>query len=137
MIKSRKFILALVCLIITLLVCDDANASTWGTLLGSGSSDKTVFSGMAEKTTAFAVGLRTFAYAISGFGIIMFTFLAICGKINFKHLGYIVMSLFFLSGVGAMIDYTTNQKKLSYEFKDTYVAAGKSVGEMTVRHSSL
>lgn len=98
----------------------------------------TVFSGIAEKTADFAKGLRNLAYVISGFGIIMFTFLAICGKINFKHLGYIVISLFFLSGMGAMIDYTTNQKSLYFgKFGDTYDKAGKSTGEISVRNSSL
>lgn len=67
----------------------------------------TIFKTFAERTTKFAIGLRGLAFAISGFGIVMFTFLAICGKINFKHLGYIMISLFFLSGVGLMISYMT------------------------------
>lgn len=67
-----------------------------------------IFDTMAGNATNFAVGLRNFAYVISGFGIIMFTFLAISGKINFKHLGYIVLCLFFLSAVGSLIVYITN-----------------------------
>lgn len=64
-----------------------------------------VFDTLAERTGSFAQGFRNLAMVLSGFGIIMFTFLAICGKINFKHLGYIFISLFFLSGVGALIVY--------------------------------
>ncbi len=59
------------------------------------------------KTLTFAVQLRVFAYVIACFGIVMFTFLAISGKINFKHLGYIFISCFLLASVGGVIDYFT------------------------------
>jgi len=92
-----------------------------------------IFDTLSIKTTNFAKGLRNIAYVISGFGIIMFTFLAISGKINFKHLGYISISLFILAAMGAFIDYTTyglgvDKKELSAEFGDTYQNAG--VGEL-------
>lgn len=108
-------------------------------LLASSNAEAAVFSDIADKTTQFAKGLRTLAYVISGFGIIMFTFMAIFGKISFRHLGYIVISLFFLSGMGALIDYTTNQKGLYYgKFNDTYIKAGTSTGKFsTGRNSSL
>jgi hypothetical protein len=67
-----------------------------------------IFDTLAENTAGFAVGLRNLAYVISGFGIVMFTFLAIGGKINFKHLGYIVLCLFMLSAVGSIIVYITD-----------------------------
>ena len=67
-----------------------------------------VFDKLADNTAGFAVGLRNLAYVISGFGIIMFTFLAIGGKINFKHLGYSVLCLFMLSAVGSIIVYITD-----------------------------
>ena len=96
-----------------------------------------VFGDLAKKTGIFAEGLRKLAYVISGFGIIMFTFLAICGKINFKHLGYIFISLFFLSGMGALITYAKGgNTQLVYKFNDTYIAAGTSVGKLN-RNSSL
>ena len=41
-----------------------------------------VFETLRQKTATFASQLRVFAYAISCFGIVMFTFLAISGKIN-------------------------------------------------------
>ena len=71
-------------------------------------SEIAIFNTLADDTTSFAVKFRNFAYVISGFGIIMFTFLAIGGKINFKHLGYIVICLFMLSAVGSIIAYITN-----------------------------
>lgn len=89
-----------------------------------------VFASLKQKTISFASQLRVFAYAISCFGIVMFTFLAISGKINFKHLGYIFISLFMLSATGAIIDYFTgSHAKLQTEFNDTYMN--------TVSHSSL
>lgn len=100
-----------------------------------------IFDSLAGKTTNFAVGLRNFAYVISGFGIIMFTFLAISGKINFKHLGYIIICLFMLSAVGSLIVYFTDgaptKAGLSLEgnaFGTSYKKAGHGKLE---GHSSL
>ena len=104
-----------------IIVCQDAHADIFGSL--------------SQKAVSFAVNLRYLAYVLSGFGIIMFTFLAISGKINFKHLGYISISLFILAAMGALIDYvTTNDRgKLSYSstFKDTYKkASAKNAGDL-------
>ena len=97
--KSAKnlFLLSILSLMVVVI-----NPAT-GCAAGSG-----VFNSLAENTTSFAVSFRNFAYVISGFGIIMFTFLAISGKINFKHLGYIVLCLFMLSAVGSLIVYFTD-----------------------------
>ena len=83
-----------------------------------------VFETLRQKTATFASQLRVFSYAISCFGIVMFTFLAISGKINFKHLGYIFISLFMLSATGAVIDYFSgSHANLKSEFNDTYMNA--------------
>lgn len=111
-IKSKIFALSLLSIAFLLADCPDASASS------------AVFGALATKTGQFAEGLRKLAYVISGFGIIMFTFLAICGKINFKHLGYIMISLFFLSGMGALITYVKGgNTELTYSFHDTYIQA--------------
>lgn len=124
-IKMRKIVISLMCVAVVLLVSGEAFAASG------------VFSSLAGKAGQFAEGFRNLAYAISGFGIVMFTFLAVCGKINFKHLGYIVICLFFLSGVGAFITYIKGgNSELTYKFNDTYIQAGKSVGKLS-RHSSL
>ena len=116
--KLKMLILALLCISFSMFICGEAAADIFDTL--------------SLKTTDFAKGLRNIAYVISGFGIIMFTFLAISGKINFKHLGYISMSLFILAAMGAFIDYTTqgtdSPTALSAKFGDTYKGAG--VGEL-------
>ncbi len=116
--KLKMVILGLLCVSFSMFICGEAAANIFDTL--------------SIKTTNFAKGLRNIAYVISGFGIIMFTFLAISGKINFKHLGYISISLFILAAMGAFIDYTTHDTdeptSLSAEFGDTYQNAG--VGEL-------
>ncbi len=111
-IKSKIFVLSMLSIALVLFDCPDASAA--------------VFHSIAMKTGMFAEGLRKLAYVISGFGIIMFTFLAICGKINFKHLGYIMISLFFLSGMGALITYIKGgNTELTYRFDDSYTDAIK------------
>lgn len=95
---KKVFLLGVLSLVLMLI-----DASMCYAAVGSG-----IFNSLADSTTNFAVGFRNFAYVISGFGIIMFTFLAISGKINFKHLGYIVICLFMLSAVGSLIVYFTD-----------------------------
>ncbi len=119
--KRSKIILSFLCLVMLTLVSTNASAA--------------VFSELAQKTGKCAGEWRFLAYAISGFGIVMFTFLAICGKINFKHLGYIVISLFFLSGTATLITYVSGAK-VDLVYKDTYEAALRSEGQLN-RNSSL
>lgn len=94
--NNLKFVLVVVYVALGMFVCGDARAE--GGIFGS----------LSERAGLFALGLRNLAYVLSGFGLIMFTFLAISGKINFKHLGYITLSLFMVSAVGALIDYVTD-----------------------------
>ena len=111
--KFKIHILVVICVTFSMFICGDANAD--------------IFDILSLKTTNFAKGLRNIAHVISGFGIIMFTFAAISGKINFKHLGYISISLFILAAMGAFIDYVTlgtgQDTSLSAEFKDTHQKA--------------
>lgn len=103
-----------VCAVFVVSFCGEAEAASG------------VFGTLKDKTVIFASRLRVFAYAISCFGIVMFTFLAISGKINFKHLGYIFISLFMLSATGAIIDYFSGghaDLASSKNFNDTYMNA--------------
>jgi hypothetical protein len=120
-----KTLFLMICLFLVIGISSDAYAAT------------DVFTKLSTKTRDFAKGLRYLAYSISGFGIIMFTFMAIGGKINFKHLGYIFMCLFFLSGVGALITYVSGYtgEGGNLTFNDTYEEAASSEG--TLKHSSL
>ena len=102
-----------------------------------------VMNTLGERTQTFARQLRSFAFIISGFGIIMFTWAAIFGKINFRHLGYIMISLFFLSGVGLFISYFTGGDARTFHqysfrelYKDSLAINNAAVGEMG-RHTRL
>ena len=100
---------------------------------------------LGGRTGTFARQLRSFAFIISGFGIIMFTWAAIFGKINFRHLGYIMISLFFLSGVGLFISYITGGDARREEFKfafgelykDSQAIHGAAEGKMEESSTSL
>ena len=119
--RINLVVLCLLLIVFSMFVCADASAFNWG--------GGDIFDSLSDRTAAFAKGLRNIAYIISGFGIIMFTFLAITGKINFKHLGYISISLFILAAMGALIDYITARSEaptqLSSSFQDTYEGAGR------------
>lgn len=93
---------------------------------GGGASGDGVFAIFSGRTVDFAAGLQQIAFCLAGFGIIMFTFLAICGKINFKHLGYIMICLFFLSGTGLLISYVSGGAARSYLGKLNGFASPKS-----------
>jgi len=131
MIKYRKVILLIICCaIFSICLCDRAYAEI---------ETPAIFNFFAEKTTSFARQLRSLAFAISGFGIIMFTFLAICGKINFRHLGYIMISLFFLSGVGLLISYMTGgaaAKNLHFDqlYGDSLAIQNAGKGKLPAAH---
>lgn len=133
MTKNQKIIFFML-LFLVAFVSVDALAFGGGGSGTSGVQAPEMFKELAKRTGKFAEGLRRFAMILSAFGIVMFTFLAICGKINFKHLGYIFMCLFFLSGVGAMIVYIKGgNKDLTYEFKDTYTKALTAKGNLPRR----
>lgn len=115
--RINLIILSILCISFSMFICGTVEAS-----------DGDIFGILSGKASSFAKSLRTLAYVISGFGIVMFTFLAISGKINFKHLGYISISLFILAAMGAFIDYITSgtpgKTSLKTTFGDTYEKAG-------------
>ena len=64
-----------------------------------------VFDTIQAKMISTVKDLRKIAYVIAGFGLVMFSFLAIFNKISFKHLGYIMISLSLLSLMMPFINY--------------------------------
>ena len=62
-----------------------------------------IFDKLAMKAGVVGSGLRRSGFAIAGLGMIMFTFLAIFNKIQWKHLAYIMFSTAVLSGMIALI----------------------------------
>jgi hypothetical protein len=125
MLQNRKIlILCLLCFFLCL-ISYDAQAD--------------VFGKFSTRALNFAVGLRGFAFVLSGFGIIMFTWMAIFGKINFKHLGYIYICLFMLSGVGLLINYIVGgqaTKHLGGAGKGLLVRSVDKAGLGEIHHNS-
>ncbi len=64
-----------------------------------------IFTIIAQKMVSTVRDLRSIVYVVAGFGLIMFSFLAIFNKISFKHLGYIMISLSLLAVMMPFINY--------------------------------
>ena len=64
-----------------------------------------VFQQIQCKVLQFLSNLRTLAYVLAGFGLIMFAYAAIFNKVNWKHFSSIAMGLFLLSMMGPFIEY--------------------------------
>ena len=66
-------------------------------------ADSAVFSKLKGTADNIGKGLRDVGYAAAGLGLIALTFGAIFGKVNWKTLGYIMMSCFILTMMTAVI----------------------------------
>lgn len=75
---------------------------------GSGGAD--VFDTIASKVTSTLADLRYIAYIIAGFGIIVFAYGAIFGKLSWKHLANIAIGLFLIAMMAPFIEYFTYSK---------------------------
>lgn len=64
-----------------------------------------VFSKLATTAGELGMGLRNAGFLIAGFGLIVFSFMAIFNKISWKTLAYIMLSTFILSTMIGIIGY--------------------------------
>ena len=64
-----------------------------------------IFDVIQAKMLSTAKDIRRIVYVIAGFGLIMFSVLAIFNKISFKHLSYIMISLSLLAMMTPFINY--------------------------------
>jgi len=64
-----------------------------------------IFTIISQKMISTVRDLRSIVYVIAGFGLIMFSFLAIFNKISWKHLSYIMISLSLLAVMMPFINY--------------------------------
>lgn len=84
-------------------------------------TEKNIFAIIQNKMITTVLDVRKIVYIIAGFGLIMFSVLAIFNKISFKHLGYIMISLSLLALITPFIEYFTGERlsikdtELSYE----------------------
>lgn len=64
-----------------------------------------IFQVISKKMISTVIDVRRIVYVIAGFGLIMFTTLAIFNKISFKHLAYIMIGLSLLAVMMPFINY--------------------------------
>ena len=64
-----------------------------------------IFQIISNKMISTIIDVRRIVYVIAGFGLIMFTTLAIFNKISFKHLAYIMIGLSLLAVMMPFINY--------------------------------
>lgn len=67
-----------------------------------------IFDNLADKAGTIGKGLRDSGFLIAGFGLIVFSFMAIFNKISWKMLAYIMFSTFVLSTMIGVISYISD-----------------------------
>lgn len=67
-----------------------------------------VFTIIRDKGFSFLSDLKNLIYVLAGFGIIVFAWAAIFGKISWKHFSNIAIGLFLVSSMGMFIAYFTH-----------------------------
>lgn len=81
-----------------------------------------VFAGLASRALSIGLGLRDAGFLIAGFGLIVFSFMAIFNKISWKMLAYIMFSTFVLSVMVATVNWVAGPGE------GTMVLSAKSTG---------
>ena len=74
-------------------------------LPASAMAAENIFRVISQKMMTTVIDVRRIVYVIAGFGLIMFTTLAIFNKISFKHLAYIMIGLSLLAVMMPFINY--------------------------------
>lgn len=101
--------------------CFDAFAGDAG-----GGSDP-IFGKLAGKATQIGQGLQDAGFIIAGLGLIVFTFMAIFNKIQWKTLAYIMFSTAVLSAMAGIISYISNGKgRVSLRVSSNYMSTSAS-----------
>lgn len=95
-----------------------------------------IFTIISNKMVSTVLDVRKIVYVVAGFGLVMFSVLAIFNKISFKHLSYIMIGLFLLSVMMPFINYFSgaNLRDSSYTYDDFISGqdssiTGSNVGE--------
>ncbi len=75
-----------------------------------------IFQIISNKMISTVIDIRRIVYVIAGFGLIMFTTLAIFNKISFKHLAYIMIGLSLLAVMMPFINYFSGANLTDSQF---------------------
>lgn len=76
-----------------------------------------VFTQLGDTAGNIGKGLRDAGFIIAGFGLIVFSFMAIFNKISWKTLAYIMLSTFILSVMIGVISYIQEGGKGTVDIK--------------------
>lgn len=79
-----------------------------GFLCGDAHAD--IFDSLAGKAKFLGSGLKSSGFIIAGLGMIVFTFMAIFNKLQWKHLAYIMFSTALLSAMVGVISFVSGGK---------------------------
>lgn len=87
-----------------------------------------IFQEISRKMMTTVIDVRRIVYVIAGFGLIMFTTLAIFNKISFKHLAYIMIGLSLLAVMMPFINYFAGVNLEDTEFSyGNYLNGGSAI----------
>lgn len=87
-----------------------------------------IFQVISQKMMTTVIDVRRIVYVIAGFGLIMFTTLAIFNKISFKHLAYIMIGLSLLAVMMPFINYFAGVNLEDTEFSyGNYLNGGSAI----------
>lgn len=76
-----------------------------------------IFAEVRKKVAHALNDLKGVVYIIGGLGLIAFSFAAVFGKISFKHLATISLSLLLVSSMGMFIHYFSGGDKVLSEIE--------------------
>lgn len=92
-----------------------------------------IFHVISQKMMTTVIDVRRIVYVIAGFGLIMFTTLAIFNKISFKHLAYIMIGLSLLAVMMPFINYFAGVNLEDTEFSyGNYLNGGSAIHGSTI-----
>ena len=87
-----------------------------------------IFQEISRKMMTTVIDVRRIVYVIAGFGLIMFTTLAIFNKISFKHLAYIMIGLSLLAVMMPFINYFAGVNLEDTEFSyGNFINGGSAI----------
>ncbi len=87
-----------------------------------------IFQVISQKMMTTVIDVRRIVYVIAGFGLIMFTTLAIFNKISFKHLAYIMIGLSLLAVMMPFINYFAGVNLEDSQFSyGNFIRGGSSI----------
>ena len=107
----------------------------------AGEARADIFDSLASKAGVIGEGLQSSGFIIAGVGLIVFTFMAIFNKIQWKTLAYIMFSTALLSAMIAVIGWVSGGKSrtatASLKFDQGYVATSDNGVDEDVKDNAV